>query len=77
MEANIEETLTFYRLPLSHHKHMKSTNMLERQNEEIKRRTRVVRTRTRDTTDALEMETHGTEHPSALWSVIGGFPPNQ
>ncbi|MCU0292044.1 MAG: transposase, partial [Thermoanaerobaculaceae bacterium] len=30
-------------LPLSHHKHMKSTNMLERQNEEIKRRTRVVR----------------------------------
>ncbi|HVN77169.1 MAG TPA: IS256 family transposase [Thermoanaerobaculaceae bacterium] len=43
VESNIEETLTFYRLPLSHHKHMKSTNMLERQNEEIKRRTRVVR----------------------------------
>jgi putative transposase len=43
VETNIEETLTFYRLPLSHHKHMKSTNMLERQNEEIKRRTRVVR----------------------------------
>ena len=43
VEANIEETLTFYRLPLSHHKHLKSTNMLERQNEEIKRRTRVVR----------------------------------
>jgi transposase-like protein len=43
VEANIEETLTFYRLPVSHHKHMKSTNMLERQNEEIKRRTRVVR----------------------------------
>jgi len=43
VEASIEETLTFYRLPLSHHKHMKSTNMLERQNEEIKRRTRVVR----------------------------------
>ena len=43
VEANIEETLTFYRLPLSHHTHMKSTNMLERQHEEIKRRTRVVR----------------------------------
>lgn len=42
-EANIEETFAFYRLPLSHHKHLKSTNMLERQNEEIKRRTRVVR----------------------------------
>jgi len=35
--------LTFYRLPRRHHTHMKSTNMLERQHEEIKRRTRVVR----------------------------------
>lgn len=43
VEANITETLTFYRLPRAHHKHMKSTNMLERLNEEIKRRTRVVR----------------------------------
>lgn len=43
VEANIAETLTFYRLPRAHHKHMKSTNMLERLNEEIKRRTRVVR----------------------------------
>lgn len=43
VESNIEETLSFYRLPLPHHKHLKSTNMLERQNEEIKRRTLVVR----------------------------------
>lgn len=43
VEDNIEETLTFYRLPLAHHKHMKSTNMLERLNQEIKRRTHVVR----------------------------------
>ena len=43
VEANIEETFTFYRLPLSHHKHLKSTNMLERLNEEIKRRTHIVR----------------------------------
>ncbi len=43
VEENIEETLTFYRLPRAHHKHLKSTNMLERLNEEIKRRTRVVR----------------------------------
>lgn len=43
VESNIGETLTFYRLPRQHHKHMKSTNMLERLNEEIKRRTRVVR----------------------------------
>jgi putative transposase len=43
VEDNIEQTLTFYRLPLTHHKHLKSTNMLERINEELKRRTLVVR----------------------------------
>ncbi|KIG05175.1 IS256 family transposase [Caballeronia concitans] len=43
VEGNIAETLTFYRLPRAHHKHLKSTNMLERLNEEIKRRTRIVR----------------------------------
>jgi putative transposase len=43
VEENIEETLSYYRLPLAHHKHMKSTNMLERLNQEIKRRTHVVR----------------------------------
>src|ERR1700751_2785364 len=40
---NIEETLSFYRLPRQHHKNLKSTNMLERFMEEIKRRTLVVR----------------------------------
>jgi transposase-like protein len=43
VEENIDETLTFYRLPRQHHKHLKSTNMLERLNEEIRRRTLVVR----------------------------------
>jgi putative transposase len=43
VEANIGETLNYYSLPQPHHKHLKSTNMLERLNEEIKRRTRVVR----------------------------------
>jgi putative transposase len=43
VEDHIEETLTYYRLPLPHHKHMKSTNMLERLNQELKRRTHVVR----------------------------------
>jgi putative transposase len=43
VEGNIEETWTFYRLPVSHHKHFKSTNLLERFNQEIKRRTLVVR----------------------------------
>ena len=43
VEDSIEETLSFYRFPLGHHKHVKSTNMLERLNEEIRRRSRVVR----------------------------------
>jgi transposase-like protein len=41
IEEHIEEPLTFYRLPRQHHKH--SSNLLERLNEEIKRRTHVVR----------------------------------
>ena len=43
VEENVEETPTYYRLPLPHHKHMTSTNMLERLNREIKRRTHAVR----------------------------------
>ncbi|MDW6023359.1 IS256 family transposase [Mesorhizobium sp. BAC0120] len=43
VDGNIEETLSFYRLPLPHHKHMTSSNMLERLNQEIERRTLVVR----------------------------------
>jgi putative transposase len=43
VETNIEESWTFYRLPVAHHKHLKSTNLLERFNQEIKRRTLVVR----------------------------------
>ena len=63
VEHNIEETLSFYRLPLAHHKHMKSTNMLERLNEELKRRTHVVRIFPNEEsclrlTRALAMEAH-------------------
>ena len=43
VEDNIEETFSFYRLPRQHHKNLKSTNMLERLMEELKRRTLVVR----------------------------------
>jgi putative transposase len=43
VESNIEETFTFYRLPKEHHKHLKSTNVLERLNQELKRRTHVIR----------------------------------
>ncbi len=42
MKANIEQTFAFYRLPRAHHKHLKSTNLIERLNQEIKRRTLLV-----------------------------------
>jgi putative transposase len=42
-KPTLKQTLTFYRLPQAHHQHLKSTNLLERLNEELKRRTLVVR----------------------------------
>lgn len=43
LEENIEEALVVLDLPIEHRKKMKSTNMLERFNQELKRRSRVVR----------------------------------
>lgn len=43
VEENIEQTLSYLALPRTHHKHLKSTNMLERLNQELKRRTHIVR----------------------------------
>jgi putative transposase len=40
-EENIPEGFSIYQLPTEHRKRMRTTNMLERQNREIKRRTRV------------------------------------
>jgi putative transposase len=40
-ENNIPEGLSVFQLPEDHRKRMRTTNMLERQNKEIKRRTRV------------------------------------
>jgi len=62
-EDTIEETFTYFRLPMPHHKHMKSTNMLERLNEEIRRRTYVARIfpnadSCRRLVRALAVETH-------------------
>ena len=41
LEANIPEGLTVMTLPAAHRKRLRTTNMLERQNCEIRRRTRV------------------------------------
>ena len=43
LEEHGEEILGVYVLPETHQKRMRTTNMLERQNQELKRRTRVVR----------------------------------
>jgi putative transposase len=41
IEENVPESLTVLRLPAAHRKRLRTTNMLERLNREIKRRTRV------------------------------------
>ena len=41
LEANVPESLTVLRWPPAHRRRLRTTNMLERLNEEIKRRTRV------------------------------------
>jgi len=41
MEANIPEGLSVFQLPATHRRRLRTTNMLERVNKELKRRTRV------------------------------------
>jgi putative transposase len=41
LEANVPESLTVLRLPPTHRRRLRTTNMLERLNRELKRRTRV------------------------------------
>jgi transposase-like protein len=43
LDEEIESTLSVYHLPAEHRRKMKSTNMLERYNQELKRRSRVIR----------------------------------
>ena len=43
MEENVPESLTVFRLPPAHRKRLRTTNMDERLNRELKRRTRVAR----------------------------------
>ena len=42
MDENIEFCLSVYGLPPGHRRRMKSTNMIERLNKELKRRSRVI-----------------------------------
>lgn len=43
LEAETEETLTFFDYPVTHWLRIRTTNMLERYNEELRRRTNVIR----------------------------------
>jgi transposase-like protein len=43
IDEEIESCFSVYNLPLSHRRRMKSTNMIERLNQELKRRSRVIR----------------------------------
>lgn len=43
LEAETENTLAFFRFPASHWLRIRTTNMLERYNEELRRRTKVIR----------------------------------
>ena len=42
MEKNIPEGLTIHRFPVAHQKKIRTSNLIERLNREIKRRTKVV-----------------------------------
>jgi transposase-like protein len=42
METNVEQGLTVFNFPAEHQKRLRTTNLCERVNREIKRRTRVV-----------------------------------
>jgi len=43
LEEGVEDSLACYHFPASHRRRLRTTNMLERLSQEIKRRTRVVR----------------------------------
>ncbi len=43
LEANAMEAMTFYKRPREHWKKVRTVNIVERLNEEVKRRTRVAR----------------------------------
>ena len=42
LTRHLEESLTFYRFPESHWKHIRTSNVIERAFKEVKRRTRVI-----------------------------------
>lgn len=67
LEENIEEALVVLELPFEHRKKMKSTNMLERLNQEIKRRSKVIRIFPNESS-CLRLVTSLCQETSENWS---------
>jgi transposase-like protein len=67
IEENIEETLTFYRLPLQHHKHLKSTDEIDKR---ILRRRVIYRARERPRGEARRV---GCKRRQASYSFLAGL----
>ena len=72
VQDSIEETWAFYQLPQTHHKHMRSKDLLERAVGEIPRRTHRVRTFRNKASclrlvGAVTVQTHETWQESARY----------
>ncbi|RMD66011.1 IS256 family transposase [Candidatus Pacearchaeota archaeon] len=68
LDENIESCLTVNHLPIEHRRKMKSTNMLERLNEELRRRSRVIRIFPNETS-CLRMTTALCQETSEAWET--------
>jgi putative transposase len=67
VEENIEETLTFYRLPRQHHKHLKSTDEIDKR---FLRRHAIFRVRERPRGEARRV---GCKRRQAAYSFLAGL----
>jgi len=68
IDENIESCLTVFHLPTEHRRKMKSTNMLERLNQELKRRSRVIRIFP-NTASCQRLMSYMCQETSELWET--------
>jgi len=68
LEENVPETLTVYHFPEEHRRRLRTTNNIERLNQEIKRRTRVVRIFPNDAS-CLRLVTALCQEKSETWET--------
>jgi len=68
IDENIESCLTVFHLPADHRRKMKSTNMLERLNQELKRRSRFIRIFT-NTASCQRLMSYLCQETSEMWET--------